>query len=137
MVENRPRGKSAGESELFNGEISVEDLTVMKLMEEIMEFDQEIKMKQKWINTRMTMLHKILPSQKEGGRTSILIEKFMRSIQPEYPNKISVTYERPGLSADAIAMPMSPIPMGQSDVYKEPIVMMAQNQTSTEDASEQ
>ena len=60
---NRPRGSSAGESELFNGEISVEDLTVMKLMEEIMEFDQEIKMKQKWINTRMKMLHKLLPTQ--------------------------------------------------------------------------
>ena len=35
----RQRGKSAAESELFSGEISVEDLTVMKLMEEIMEFD--------------------------------------------------------------------------------------------------
>jgi len=33
----------------------------MKLMEEIMEFDQEIKMKQRWINTRMKMLHKLLP----------------------------------------------------------------------------
>ena len=61
MVEDtRPRAKSsAGE---FNGEISVEDLTVMKLMEEIMEFDQEIKMKQSWINTRMKMLHKLLPN---------------------------------------------------------------------------
>ena len=57
----RPRGNSSHESELYNGEISVEDLTVMKLMEEIMEFDQEIKMKQRWINTRMKMLHKLLP----------------------------------------------------------------------------
>ena len=32
-------------------------------MEEIMEFDQEIKMKQQWINTRMKMLHKLLPAQ--------------------------------------------------------------------------
>ena len=39
MEKNRTRGKSAHESELYNGEISVEDLTVMKLMEEIMEFD--------------------------------------------------------------------------------------------------
>lgn len=38
MVEKRPRGKSL-DSELFKGEITVEDLTVMKLMEEIMEFD--------------------------------------------------------------------------------------------------
>lgn len=64
MVEGkRPRGNSAAnESEFYNGEISVEDLTVMKLMEEIMEFDQEIKMKQRWINTRMKMLHKLLPT---------------------------------------------------------------------------
>jgi hypothetical protein len=33
----------------------------MKLMEEIMEIDQEIKMKQKFIKTRMTMLSKLLP----------------------------------------------------------------------------
>ena len=85
---NRPRGSSAGESELFNGEISVEDLTVMKLMEEIMEFDQEIKMKQKWINTRMKMLHKLLPTQQ--GNTGAMIQKFMSNLQPEYPNKISI-----------------------------------------------
>ena len=46
MVEGRSRGKSAAEKELLTGDISIEDLTVMKLMEEIMEFDQEIKMKQ-------------------------------------------------------------------------------------------
>lgn len=103
----RQRGKSAAESELFNGEISVEDLTVMKLMEEIMEFDQEIKMKQRWINTRMKMLHKILPTQKSrDSGTAIVIEKFMQSLQPEYPNKISIAYERPGISSDAIPMPM-------------------------------
>ena len=33
------RGNVPNESEFYNGEISVEDLTVMKLMEEIMEFD--------------------------------------------------------------------------------------------------
>jgi hypothetical protein len=38
-------------------DFSMQDFTVMKLMEEIIEFDQEIKMKQKWINTRMKMLH--------------------------------------------------------------------------------
>ena len=87
MVEGtRPRGKSAVESELYGGEISIEDLTVMKLMEEIMEFDQEIKMKQKWINTRMKMLHKLLPKHREeGSQTANLIENFMSSLQPEYP----------------------------------------------------
>ena len=38
-MENRGRGKSAHDSELLRGDISVEDLTVMKLMEEIMEID--------------------------------------------------------------------------------------------------
>ena len=125
MVEKRQRGTSAAESELFNGEISVEDLTVMKLMEEIMEFDQEIKMKQKWINTRMKMLHKILPSHKKSGsNTAIVIEKFMSALQPEYPEKISVCYERPG--TEAIPMPMDsgePIAMGQADVFSDPIQM--------------
>ncbi len=114
----RPLGKSQGESELFNGQISVEDLTVMKLMEEIMEFDQEIKMKQRWINSRMKMLHKILPT-KQGSSTAHVIENFMSSLQPEYPKKISVTYERPG--SDAIPMPMdsgSPIAMPQADVFE-------------------
>ena len=40
-------------------QLSIEDVTVMKLMEEIVEFDQEIKMKQKWINTRVKLLHQI------------------------------------------------------------------------------
>ena len=128
MVEGkRPRGNSANESEFYNGEISVEDLTVMKLMEEIMEFDQEIKMKQRWINTRMKMLHKLLPSHQQGSQTAVLIKKFMSSLQPEYPNKISVTYERPG--NDAIPMPMDsgiPIAMPQADVYQEPIQMSDQ-----------
>merc|ERR1712062_596031 len=126
MVEGkRTRGKSAAESELFSGDISLEDLTVMKLMEEIMEFDQEIKMKQRWINTRMKMLHKLLPTH-QGSQTANVIEKFMSSLQPEYPKKISVAYERPG--SEAIPMPMDsgePIPMGQADVIDEAIPMMA------------
>eukprot|EP00351_Strombidinopsis_sp_SopsisLIS2011_P004524 CAMPEP_0116878360 /NCGR_PEP_ID=MMETSP0463-20121206/10108_1 /TAXON_ID=181622 /ORGANISM="Strombidinopsis sp, Strain SopsisLIS2011" /LENGTH=31 /DNA_ID= /DNA_START= /DNA_END= /DNA_ORIENTATION= len=31
-------------------------------MEEIMEYDEEIKMKQRWINNRMKMLHELLPT---------------------------------------------------------------------------
>ena len=52
----------------------------------------------------------------------------MSSIQPAYPEKISVEYARPG--SDAIPMPMysgEPIEMKQADVFKEPIVMQAQN----------
>ena len=110
-MENRTRGKSAHDSELLRGDISVEDLTVMKLMEEIMEIDQEIKMKQRWINTRMKMLHKLLPEQKP--ETQQICEKFMSALQPEYPKKIQVEYSRPGSAA--IPMPMysgEPIAMG-------------------------
>ena len=137
------------ESEFYNGKISVEDLTVMKLMEEIMEFDEEIKMKQRWINTRMKMLHKLLPTH-QGKQTAQLIEKFMCSLQPEYPQKISVQYERPGSAA--IAMPMDsgeaipmrqadvfdkPIPMKQADVFDQPIPMMAQDTTTSTTNEEQ
>lgn len=105
MVEGRPRGKSgANDSDLFNGEMSIEDLTVMKLMEEIMEFDQEIKMKQRWINTRMKMLHNITDNKKAGSPTTAIIEKFMSSIQPEYPKKITINYERPGIAANVIPL---------------------------------
>ena len=47
------------------GNLSLEELTVMKLMEEIMEFDQEIKMKQRWINARMKLLHNLLAQQEK------------------------------------------------------------------------
>ena len=41
------RDRSASHQELFDDiqQVSLEDLTVLKLMEEIMELDQEIKMK--------------------------------------------------------------------------------------------
>ena len=42
-----------------DADLTIEDFTVMKLMEEIVEFDQEIKMKQKWINSRIRLLHQI------------------------------------------------------------------------------
>mmetsp|Transcript_22416 Transcript_22416/g.29996 ORF Transcript_22416/g.29996 Transcript_22416/m.29996 type:complete len:96 (+) Transcript_22416:192-479(+) len=84
-------------------------------------------MKQRWINTRMKMLHKLLPTR-EGSQTATLIEKFMSSLQPEYPKKISVTYERPG--TDAIPMPMDsgePIAMRQADVIDQAIPMASQD----------
>jgi hypothetical protein len=57
----RPRGKSYDNE----SSISLEDLTVMKLMEEVMEFDQEIKMKQKWMNARMNLLHRFLKNSEK------------------------------------------------------------------------
>ena len=49
----------------------------------------------------------------------------MSSMQPEYPKKIGITYERPGVDSNAIPMPMDsgePIAMPQADVYSEPII---------------
>ena len=91
-------------------EVSIEEITIMKLMEEIMEFDMEIKMKQTWINTRMKMLHKLLPKQ-ENNNIKKLIQSFLLKLQPEYPKKISVSYDRGG---EPIPMPMDsgdPIPL--------------------------
>jgi len=106
--EKKSRANSFGQ-----GSLSLEDMTIIKLMEEIMEFDQEIKMKQKWINTRMQLLHKLLPQQKTSTRRKI-IEKFLMKLQPEYPKKISITYDRSGDaipmgmdSGDPIALPMN------------------------------
>ena len=121
----RSRGASYdGHGLMNNSEVTIEDLTVMKLMEEIMELDQEIKMKQKWVNTRMKMLHKILP--KQSTRTTAIAEDFLLQLQPEYPHKISVTYENPAAiplrQADVFG---EPIPMNQADVYDSPIEMNA------------
>ncbi len=105
----RARTKSSADSMLFGDqEVTIEDLTVLKLMEEIMEIDQEIKLKQKWINSRMQMLHKLLPKQ-SNQKTAIVVEEFLHKIQPEYPKKISVTYEQPA------------IPLRQADVFPDPI----------------
>lgn len=76
----RARTKSSADSLLFGDqEVTIEDLTVLKLMEEIMEIDQEIKLKQKWINSRMQMLHKLLPKQ-SNQKTAIVVEEFLHKI---------------------------------------------------------
>lgn len=105
-MENK-RDRSNSSHFMTESDLTVEDLTVIKLMEEIMEFDQEIKMKQRWINSRMKLLHQLLPKQKNPGMER-LVEGFMQKIQPDYPDKISVEYLREGEKA---------IPMGMADVY--------------------
>ena len=117
--DKRERGKS------FNAQtdsIGLEELTVMKLMEEIMELDQEIKLKQSWINTRMKLLHKLLPNQ-QNKQTKSIIQNFLLKLQPDYPKKISVSYDRGG---EPIPMPMDsgePIPL---EMFKgDPIELMS------------
>lgn len=91
--------------------MTLEDLTVLKLMEEIMELDQEVKMKEKFIKTRMNMLHKILPTH-PSPKTAVVAEDFLLKLKPQYENRhASVTYDSPA------------IPMGQADVYPNPIEM--------------
>ena len=73
----------------------------------------------------MKMLHKILPNQ-ENKQTRAIIQNFLLKLQPDYPKKISVSYERNG---DPIPMPMDsgePIPM---EMFKgDPIVLMADDE---------
>jgi len=93
-------------------EFSIQDFTVMKLMEEIVEFDQEIKMKQKWINSRMKLLHNIQQKQDKEGMKSI-IGDFLQQIQPEYPRKLSVEYNRHE----------NAIPIRMKDLIAEPVAL--------------
>ena len=61
-------------------DLSIEDITVMKLMEEIIEYDQEIKMKQKWIDTRMRMLRQIQKKQPQSSEMKGVMKDFMAKI---------------------------------------------------------
>ena len=93
----------------------------MKLMEEIVEFDQEIKMKQKWINTRIKMLHEIQKNHQKPEMQQISTE-FLKKIQPEYPQKLSVEYSRSG---EAIPLQMGdkyPFSIAMEMNQKHPII---------------
>ena len=103
--------------------IGLEEVTVMKLMEEIMEFDQEIKMKQRWINARMKILHNLV-GQQEKKEMQQVIYNFLLKLQPEYPKKISVNYDRGG---EAIPMPMdSGEPIALEMFKGDPIALLSQ-----------
>ena len=103
--------------------VGLEEVTIMKLMEEIMEFDQEIKMKQRWINSRMKLLHNLLQKQEKSERKQI-IHNFLLKLQPEYPKKITVNYDRGG---EAIPMPMdSGEPIALEMFKGDPIELLSQ-----------
>jgi hypothetical protein len=103
-------------------EFSVEDLTVMKLMEEIMEFEQEIKMKQKWIKTRMQMLNKILPT-KQRSKATAMVEDFIEQMSIHESERRSVTYESQAIPMKQGDVLPEAVPMKQGDVYDTPIQM--------------
>ena len=80
-------------------------------------------MKQRWINTRMKLLHKILPKQ-ENSDMKMIIEDFLLKLQPEYPKKITVSSDRGG---EPIPMPMdSGDPIALEMFKGEPIVLMSE-----------
>lgn len=121
----RERGFSQDFENVNSRHLGLEEVTVMKLMEEIMEFDQEIKMKQRWINARMKLLHNLLKTQEKKEMKQI-IESFLVKLQPEYPKKISVNYDRGG---EAIPMPMdSGEPIALEMFKGDPIMLMSQEE---------
>ena len=82
-------------------------------------------MKQRWINARMKLLHNLL-GQEEKSENKQIIHDFLLKLQPEYPKKISVNYDRGG---EAIPMPMDsgePIPL---EMFKgDPIILMSEEE---------
>ena len=94
-------------------------------------------MKQRWMASRMKMLHQMVPKQRhKEQQRALTIEKFMLRLQPEYPKKISPFYDAiPLRQADVFS---EPIEMGMADVYDTPIEMqseeMLQAQAQKDDA---
>ncbi|TNV75872.1 hypothetical protein FGO68_gene8175 [Halteria grandinella] len=75
----------------------------------------------------MKLLHNLLGKQTgaEKSGTRQIIESFLLKLQPEYPKKISVSYERAG---EAIPMPMdSGEPIALEMFKGEPIVLMSKD----------
>lgn len=99
----------------------------MKLMEEIMEIDQEIKMKEKFIKTRMAMLHKLLPKH-SNKNTAIVVEDFLLKLQPQYAhaNK-SITRQPDAIPLGQANVYANPIELKQRDVFDAPIQMASQS----------
>ena len=102
----------------------------MKLMEEIMELDQEIKLKHRWVNARMKLLHNFLGRQTGEDKVAIrsYIEKFLLKMQPEYPKKVS--YDAGvRVSNEAIPMPMDSGEAIALEMFKgEPIMLMTREE---------
>lgn len=80
-------------------------------------------MKQRWINTRMKMLHKLMGDESMHDSKRKVMNDFMQSIQPHYPKKISVSYDRSSEEPPAhVADPNVPIVMPMNVVHEdEPI----------------
>ena len=75
----------------------------------------------------------MVPSQQgknHKDNRAITIEKFMLRLQPEYPKKISASYDAiPLHQADVYA---NPIELKQADVYEQSIAMQSQEVSDQE-----
>jgi len=82
----------------------------------------------------MKLLHKILPKQERKEMKSI-IHNFLQKLQPEYPKKITVNYDRGG---EAIPMPMDsgePIPLEM--LKGDPIILVSEEEFKKEHEGQQ
>ncbi len=82
----------------------------MKIIDEVMELDQEIKLKRKMIQSRMRMLQRLLPTTNE--RNKLIAAELLKKL--DYDNVIPL--------GQADIYP-NPIELMQADVFSEPIAM--------------
>jgi hypothetical protein len=117
----RPRGYSGHMSDEFTSD----DLHIMKIMEEIIELDQEVKLKQEFINNRMSMLNRLLPKQDGNDEKKKTIENFLMKFDHHCQNhkRLKEGYEPIPMGMDSGA----PIPMPMDS--GEPIAMQDKEHT--------
>ena len=114
--QQRPRGYSGHFSDLSN-----DDIHIMKLMEEMIELDQGVKLKQEFIRNRMNMLNGILKKEESEPKQK-QIKNFLQKFN-HYPKSLREREEVIAMGMDAgepIAMGMdagNPIamPMQESE----------------------
>ena len=123
MVEQtNSSAKPQGRARTFSDQVFLKDHEIsyeeMKLMEEIMELDEEIKMKAKWMNRRLRRLDELLdrPNQKKLYREFLLRLK-------SGTEQLSVTYGDNPASSPAKNAESEAIPLRQADVHPDPIVL--------------
>ena len=131
--QNKP---SQGRPRTFSDQVFFKDHEIsyeeMKLMEEIMELDEEIKMKAKWMNRKLRRLEELLerPNQKDKQK---LYHEFLMRLKSG-TEQLSVTYG----SGESEAIPLrqadvhpDPIVLKQKDVFDAPIALVSQDVATT------
>ena len=96
----------------------MESFESYKLMQEIFEIQEEIKLKNQQITNRMKLLHNLNSKKEESPQ----IRQFLKKLNPEYPLKCCIEYQGPEPIPMRMEEPYEPIPMKQGEPY-EPIPM--------------